>query len=660
MKNYSSSHGESEQENERLSSTTTLTQALLMKKSETYYSPSPSLDNHDHDGGENPEEVFLDWKRRPCHPTNHGGVLAALCVLGLQIADIMANMAAAANLIMYLTNQMHFPLPKAANTVTNFLGTQNLLCLLGGFISDTYLGSFWTMLVFSFVELSGFMLLAIQAHLPQLRPPQCETSSKSCVEANGLQSFILYAGLYLVAVGSGCIKPNIASHGADQFKNGEPGQSRKISSFFNAGYFTCCISSLFANTVLVWTETREGMAVGFTISASSMVVGIVILVSGIPRYRNSPPGGNIFLTIAQCLMTFEFHVYKVCVAAVLNRNNRSEATTDHGIEDQLGDNGKVSSYVYSNRRFSKKFRFLDNACTPNGRRTKESSWRQCTGIQVDQVKIMMAAIPIFASTVFFQTISAQLQTFSVQQGKAMDNQLTRKFQIPPASLQAIPYLMLIFLVPLYEVAFVPLMRKVTKIESGVTPLQRVGVGLFIATFSMVASALSEEKRRKASIDSGKILSIFWIVPQYLVFGLSEMFASVGLIEFFYKQSLGRMQSFLAAINYCSYSFGFFLSSALVDIVNKMSSHSSRSTKGGWLSKDNLDEDKLDLFYWLLASLSFVNFLNYLYWANWFPRDTSVTSPITTLPHDSSADEFGAGKIVIISENGNFTAHNVMP
>ncbi|KAK9166483.1 hypothetical protein Scep_001674 [Stephania cephalantha] len=48
---------------------------------------------------------------------------------------------------------------------------------------------------------------------------------------------------------------------------------------------------------------------------------------------------------------------EVCVAAVLNINNRSEATTNHEIDDQSGDNGKVSSCVPSNSRFSKKFRY---------------------------------------------------------------------------------------------------------------------------------------------------------------------------------------------------------------------------------------------------------------------------------------------------------------
>lgn len=197
----------------------------------------------------------------------------------------------------------------------------------------------------------------------------------------------------------------------------------------------------------------------------------------------------------------------------------------------------------------------------------------------------------------------------------MNTRLAKSFHIPPASLQAIPYIMLIFIVPLYDTFFVPFARKFTGHESGITPLQRIGFGLFFATFSMIAAALMENKRRNAALDS-ETLSIFWITPQFLIFGISEMFTAVGLIEFFYKQSLKGMQSFLTAITYCSYSFGFFLSSVLVSLVNKVTSHSSGA---GWLSDNNLNNDRLDLFYWLLAVLSFLNFLNYLFWARWYFR-----------------------------------------
>ncbi|CAN1789262.1 Protein NRT1/ PTR FAMILY 4.3 [Linum perenne] len=132
---------------------------------------------------------------------------------------------------------------------------------------------------------------------------------------------------------------------------------------------------------------------------------------------------------------------------------------------------------------------------------------------------------------------------------------------------------------------------------------------------MVSAALMEKKRRDAaSIDPDNKLSIFWITPQFLIFGLSEMLTAVGLIEFFYKQSLKGMQAFLTAITYCSYSFGFYLSSILVSLVNKVTSDSSNN---GWLSDNDLNKDRLDLFYWMLAVLSSINFFNYLFWSKWY-------------------------------------------
>lgn len=271
------------------------------------------------------------------------------------------------------------------------------------------------------------------------------------------------------------------------------------------------------------------------------------------------------------------------------------------------------------------FRFLDKACikVQNGTaNTKISPWRSCSASQVEQVKILLSVIPIFACTIIFNTILAQLQTFSVQQGSTMNTQLTKSFHIPPASLQSIPYIMLIFLVPLYDTFFVPFARKFTGHVSGISPLQRIGFGLFFATFSMVSAALMEKKRRDSAVNMDKTISIFWITPQFLIFGLSEMFTAVGLVEFFYKQSLNGMQSFLTAMTYCSYSFGFYLSSVLVSLVNKITSSSSN---GGWLSDNNLNKDRLDLFYWLLAALSFLNFLNFVFWCRWYENDTSVST-----------------------------------
>lgn len=246
------------------------------------------------------------------------------------------------------------------------------------------------------------------------------------------------------------------------------------------------------------------------------------------------------------------------------------------------------------------------------------------------MKVILSVMPIFACTIIFNTILAQLQTFSVQQGSEMNAQVTEAFEIPPASLQAIPYLMLIVLVPLYEIGFVPLARKFTGKDSGISSLHRIGLGLFAVTFSMVSAALVEKRRRDLAVKSGKQLSIFWIAPQFLIFGISEMFTAVGLIEFFYKQSVARMQAFLTAMTYCSYSFGFYLSSLLVSLVNKVTS--SGPSTGGWLSDNDLNKDRLDLFYWLLAAMSLLNFLNYLYWSSWY-SDDDPSSPSDSPPNN---------------------------
>ncbi|XP_010912660.1 protein NRT1/ PTR FAMILY 4.3-like [Elaeis guineensis] len=565
--------------------------------------------------GEMDVEFSVDWRGRSCKPNKHGGMRAAVFVLGIQAFEIMAIAAVGNNLITYVFNEMHFSLSKSANIVTNFVGTIFLLSLLGGFLSDSYLGSFWTMLIFGFVELSGFILLAIQAHLPQLRPPQCNMMSKEehCVEAQGFKAIIFFIALYLVALGSGCMKPNMIAHGADQFRKDDPKQSKKLSTYFNTAYFSFCVGELIALTLLVWVQTRSGMDVGFGLSATAMAMGLISLVSGLIFYRNKPPQASIFTPIA-----------RVFVAAIAKRKQVCPSSSEMLHQRR---NNAPGHLIVSGLQRTDKFRFLDKACIKiqDGSGMKESPWKLCTVTEVEQVKIILSVIPIFACTIIFNTVLAQLQTFSVQQGSTMNTQLiTKSFHIPPASLQSIPYIMLIVLVPIYDMCFVPLARRLTGKESGITPLQRLGIGLCTVTFSMVVAALVEKKRREVAIGSNKLLSIFWIAPQFLIFGVSEMFTAVGLIEFFYKQSLYGMQSFLTAMTYCSYSFGFFLSSLLVSLVNKITSSSSKS---GWLSDNDLNKDRLDYFYWLLAALSLLNFFNYLYWSRWYPSNPSLSTAV---------------------------------
>ncbi|KAJ8541058.1 hypothetical protein K7X08_001874 [Anisodus acutangulus] len=81
-------------------------------------------------------------------------------------------------------------------------------------------------------------------------------------------------------------------------------------------------------------------------------------------------------------------------------------------------------------------------------------WKRCTVIQVEETKIVVRMLPIILSTVFMNTCLAQLQTFTIQQSTTMDRKI-HKFEVPGASIPAIPLLFMIILIPIYERVFVP-------------------------------------------------------------------------------------------------------------------------------------------------------------------------------------------------------------
>lgn len=227
------------------------------------------------------------------------------------------------------------------------------------------------------------------------------------------------------------------------------------------------------------------------------------------------------------------------------------------------------------------------------------------------------------------TSLAQLQTFSVQQGY-MTNRKLGSFQIPASSIPILPLLFLTFLIPIYECVVVPFARKLTNHPSGVSPLQRVGVGLVLSIISMSAAALVELKRKNQSVHSHmqKPIHVAWLGFQYGVLGIADMFTLVGLQEFFYGEAPESMKSLCTSFTFLPFSLGYFLSSVLVNIINSVTKR-VRHDNRGWLEGMSLDDYKLNLFYWFLAILNFLNLLNYLYWASWYKYKKITTTIKTT-------------------------------
>lgn len=270
------------------------------------------------------------------------------------------------------------------------------------------------------------------------------------------------------------------------------------------------------------------------------------------------------------------------------------------------------SYVFFVFVFQKN-RFLDKAAILR-EGSKPEAWKVCTVTQVEEVKILTRMLPILGSTIIMNTCLAQLQTFSVQQGNVMNLKLG-SFTVPAPSIPVIPLLFISILIPIYEFLFVPFARKLTHHPSGITQLQRVGMGLVLSAISMAVAGVVEVKRRdQARTNPLKPISLFWLSFQYALFGVADMFTLVGLLEFYYRESPATMKSLSTSFTWLSMSLGYFLSTVFVNVINAVTKQISPS-KQGWLHGLDLNQSNLNLFYWFLAILSCLNFFNYLYWAS---------------------------------------------
>lgn len=551
----------------------------------------------------------VDRRGRPAIKAKTGGWRAAPLIFGTEICERMASLGLQRNLVTYFVNKMNIQKPAAANMVSNFVGALYLTPFLGGFMADAYLGRFWAIFVFATIQVVGMVVLTLSASLSSLRPPTCTSSQTTCIPAHGVQLAVLYVGLYLIALGNGGIKPNVSSFGADQFDEHDSKEWKYMPSFFNWFYFIISIGSLISVTVFVYIQDNVGFAWGFGIPASLMAIAIVVLLAGSSLYRFKLPSGSPLTRIMQ-----------VVVAAVRKHKLPLPANNDALFEEEIIENGHTQVKKLPH---SKQFICLDRAAVVSRAEGKVglSKWYLCPVTQVEEVKMLIRMLPIWASTAFVWTALTQMETFAVLEAATLDGRMGKHFNFPPASLSVFELVNVLLILPLYDRFLVPFLRKVTGHERGITTLQRIGTGYVFSILAMVVAGLVELKRIRTAEANGLLdlpkvtvpMSIFWLVPQYFFRGSTEIFTQIGQLEFFYNEAPDSMRSLGTAIYLSTIAVGHFLSTALVSVINGATGHGGSDK---WIV-DNLNRSKLYYFYWLLAGLSLINFGIYLLCAHWY-------------------------------------------
>nr|XP_048332243.1 protein NRT1/ PTR FAMILY 5.10-like [Ziziphus jujuba var. spinosa] len=149
-------------------------------------------------------------------------------------------------------------------------------------------------------------------------------------------------------------------------------------------------------------------------------------------------------------------------------------------------------------------------------------------------------------------------------------------------------------------------------------LQRIGTGIVLSALSMVISAVVEMIRLEIAREYGLVdrpsvtvlMSVWWLLPRYVMFGIAAIFTMVGLQEFFYDQVPNELRSIGLSLYLSIFGVGSFLSSFLIYAIDEAIGGVGHDS---WFSS-NLNRGHLDYFYWLLAVLSAIGFAAYLYFA----------------------------------------------
>ncbi|KAK6119677.1 hypothetical protein DH2020_046578 [Rehmannia glutinosa] len=298
-----------------------------------------------------------------------------------------------------------------------------------------------------------------------------------------------------------------------------------------------------------------GRSLGYGICSISMLIAILIFLGGTRKYRYKRTSGSPIV-----------HILQVIVGAVKKRGIEVPKDVNLLYETSLDGSLRV--------HHTDQFKFLDKAAIirkedygGDNSNMPPNPWTLSSVTKVEEVKMMIRLLPVWATTIIFWTTYAQMITFSVEQASTMDRNIGG-FQIPAGSLTVFFVAAILISLAAYDRLIIPFMKKWFG-KPGFTNLQRIGIGLFLSTLGMAAAALAEKKRLSKAKEVGQNaavlpLSVFLLIPQFFFVGAGEAFIYTGQLDFFITQSPKGMKTMSTGLFLTTLSLGFLQQLARFD------------------------------------------------------------------------------------------------
>ena len=108
--------------------------------------------------------------------------------------------------------------------------------------------------------------------------------------------------LFLIALGTGGIRPCVVPFSADQFDMTKSGVASRKWNLFNWYFFIMGLASISALTIVVYIQDNKGWGWGLGIPTIAMLISIIAFVLGSPLYKNVKPGGSPLVRLTQVIV----------------------------------------------------------------------------------------------------------------------------------------------------------------------------------------------------------------------------------------------------------------------------------------------------------------------------------------------------------------------
>jgi POT family proton-dependent oligopeptide transporter len=454
--------------------------------------------------------------------------------------------------------------------------------LLGGWLSDRFFGKYNTVFWFSLIYCAGHACLALFD--------------------DNKQGF--YTGLFLIALGSGGIKPLVVSFVGDQFTRDNKHLAKIVFDFF---YWIINFGSFFASLLMPLFLRSYGPAVAFGIPGILMGVATILFWLGRKQYVRVPPtrgqDPHSFYNVARTALTTQ----------APGQGRAGFLVAAFGVALAVG---MLLCWAIKPGFWPKDFGFVITACLALGSLIAfggigtSMQLERARGAHpdeaVDGVRAVLRIIIVFALTTPFWSLFDQKASTWVLQGKQMvvphGEWWWPSFIVKDAGqMQALNPLLVMLIIPFNNIVLYPALRRMG-VE--VSALRRMGAGIAFAGFAWILAGLLQLR-----IDGGEAVSLSTQVWPYLLLTFGEVLVSATALEFAYSQASIAMKGVIMAFWYLASTFG----SLWVLLTNAAVRNDGVTA---WIATTGYSENAFLMFFF--AAFAFVAALVFAAYARSYP------------------------------------------